>query len=227
MNPNATRALLGAIAGLGLAGCGSWMPTAPPPTSIVLAGVVQGPPQALTLGGRPLDLSTATITLNGEPAAPTAVAPGVVVTGTGTLSGAGVKVAHLEVRFRAKGAIDQVDLAAGFVDVLGLRARSSPPVSSTTLRTRPSTPTAPNCASRSGGWTPPPKPSPTASACTRRPSGTPHGCGARSRTGYSCELVVSAPWPGTRPTPQAAERSGWIGCGSWRNRRAAWGPRWN
>ncbi|AEB11427.1 DUF5666 domain-containing protein [Marinithermus hydrothermalis] len=126
MNPYSTRALLGAIAGLTLAGCGSVMPTASPSATLVLAGVVQGPPDALTLGGRVLDLSAATITLNGEPAAPTTVAPGVVVAGTGTLSGPRVNVTHIEVRFRAKGAIDQVDPEAGFVDVLGLRARVTP-----------------------------------------------------------------------------------------------------
>jgi len=76
----------------------------------------------LTLNGQVLDLSSAKVTLNGEDASAAAVKAGMEISGSGTLEGGKVKVRDLEVRYRAQGQADQVDLAGKFVVVAGLKA---------------------------------------------------------------------------------------------------------
>ncbi|HEU4741793.1 MAG TPA: DUF5666 domain-containing protein [Meiothermus sp.] len=106
---------------LALAGC-STPQTQSPNTNLAVSGVVGGSAAMLTLNGKVLDLSSATVTLNGEAASAAAVKAGMEISGSGIEDNGKVKVRDLEVRYRAKGQADQVDLAGKFVVVAGLKA---------------------------------------------------------------------------------------------------------
>lgn len=105
---------------LALAGCSTSPQTQS--TALAVSGVVGGSATMLTLNGQVLDLSSAKVTLNGEDASAAAVKAGMEISGSGTLEGGRVKVRDLEVRYRAQGQADQVDLAGKFVVVAGLKA---------------------------------------------------------------------------------------------------------
>lgn len=105
---------------LALAGCSTSPQTQS--TALAVSGVVGGSASMLTLNGQVLDLSSAKVTLNGEDASTAAVKAGMEISGSGTLEGGRVKVRDLEVRYRAQGQADQVDLAGKFVVVAGLKA---------------------------------------------------------------------------------------------------------
>lgn len=105
---------------LALAGCSTSPQTQS--TALAVSGVVGGSASMLTLNGQVLDLSSAKVTLNGEDASAAAVKAGMEISGSGTLEGGKVKVRDLEVRYRAQGQADQVDLAGKFVVVAGLKA---------------------------------------------------------------------------------------------------------
>lgn len=105
---------------LALAGCST--PPQAQITSLAVSGVVGGNASMLTLNGKVLDLSSATVTLNGEAAGTSAVKAGMEISGIGVEEGGQVKVRELEVRYRAQGPADQVDVAGRFVVVVGLKA---------------------------------------------------------------------------------------------------------
>ncbi|MCL6567690.1 MAG: hypothetical protein K6T35_02115, partial [Meiothermus silvanus] len=105
---------------LALAGCSTSPQTQS--TALAVSGVVGGSASMLTLNGQVLDLSSAKVTLNGEDASAAAVKAGMEISGSGTLEGGKVKVRDLEVRYRAQGQADQVDLTGKFVVVAGLKA---------------------------------------------------------------------------------------------------------
>lgn len=112
--------LAGAL--LALAGCSTPPQTQNPNTNLAVSGVVGGSAAMLTLNGKVLDLKSATVTLNGEAASPTAVKAGMEISGSGLEEGGKVKMRELEVHYRAKGQADQVDVAGKFVVVAGLKA---------------------------------------------------------------------------------------------------------
>ncbi|WP_276954118.1 DUF5666 domain-containing protein [Allomeiothermus silvanus] len=105
---------------LALAGCSTSPQTQS--TALAVSGVVGGSATMLTLNGQVLDLSSAKVTLNGEDASAAAVRAGMEISGSGIEDNGKVKVRDLEVRYRAQGQADQVDLAGKFVVVAGLKA---------------------------------------------------------------------------------------------------------
>lgn len=113
---------LGIVVGLvALVGCSSQ--TQNSQTGLVVSGVVQGNAALLTINGQPLDLSGASITVDGQAASASAVQPGVEISGSGRENGGRFRMSQVEVRYRAKGTVDQVDTANGLLDVVGLRAK--------------------------------------------------------------------------------------------------------
>lgn len=106
---------------LAMVGCSSQTQNAQ--TGLVVSGVVQGSATLLTINGQPLDLAGASITVDGEAASSSAVQPGVEISGSGRENGGRFKMSQVEVRYRAKGTVDQVDTTNGLLDVVGLRAK--------------------------------------------------------------------------------------------------------
>lgn len=124
--------LLAALSLLALAGCSNLSSLTSSTADVSLAGTVGGTASLLTLNGQPLNLSGASITVDEEPGSPGDVKPGVEVSGDGSDDGGKLKMRRLEVRWRAKGAVDAVDAVGGTVDVVGLRAK----ITDTTLLVR-------------------------------------------------------------------------------------------
>ena len=124
---------LAALSLIALAGCSN-LNTANPSsaTDVSLAGTVGGTASLLTLNGQPLNLSGASVTVDDEPGSPSDVKPGVEISGDGSDDSGKIKMRRLEVRWRAKGAVDAVDTVGSTVDVVGLRAK----ISDTTLLVR-------------------------------------------------------------------------------------------
>jgi len=91
-----------------------------PQSNLVLFGIVQGSPALLTMNGQPLDLSRATVTVDGESANASAVQPGVEISGSGSDDGSKFRMGQVEVRYRAKGMVDQVGTDS--LVVVGLKA---------------------------------------------------------------------------------------------------------
>lgn len=113
--------LLAFAALLALVGCSSQTQTAQ--SGLVLSGVVQGSATLLTMNGQPLDLAGARVSVDGETASASAVQPGVEISGNGNDNGGRFKMSQVEVRYRAKGAVDLVDTTNNLLEVVGLRAK--------------------------------------------------------------------------------------------------------
>ena len=114
--------LLGSL--LVLAAC-SQQPLAGTGTQTTLAGVVGGTDGNLTLAGQPIDLSSATITENGDPVTTTqavgqvAIHPGMFIYAQGTDVGGKVKVSAADIQIEVRGQIESIDVANATLTVLG------------------------------------------------------------------------------------------------------------
>jgi Domain of unknown function (DUF5666) len=107
-----------------LAACNTTSPTQPttPATGpVALSGLVGGTSAAPTMNGVSLDLAGATVTENGDASSASAVQPGVEVEGKGEHSGGRIKIRTIELRYRAKGQIDALDVAGNTLEVVGLK----------------------------------------------------------------------------------------------------------
>ncbi|WP_152640196.1 DUF5666 domain-containing protein [Thermus filiformis] len=105
------------LVGLLLAAC----QTAQPPqagSGVAVLGVLGGTPDRPTLAGKPLDLSGATVTKDGE-AWTGDLLPGMVVRAEGQEGASSLKVERLEVQVKLKGPVEAVDVNAGTLTVLG------------------------------------------------------------------------------------------------------------
>lgn len=108
---------------LALAGCGGLSSTTTPAsTALSVAGTVSGSKSLMILNGQPVDLSGASVTVDDEPGSADDVKPGVEISGDGGDDGGRIRMRHVDVRWRAKGTVDAVDVTKNTVDVVGLRA---------------------------------------------------------------------------------------------------------
>lgn len=109
------------IVGLGLllAACANQSAQAP---STTLSGVVRKSGDIVTLGGRVLDLSHASITEDGQSIPASRIKDGSEVFGQGSEQDTHIAVHALELRYRAKGIADEVNITQSFVTVVGLKA---------------------------------------------------------------------------------------------------------
>ena len=117
MRIQGVKTLLVLAALLALAAC-STTPTGNTEVSATLAGVVEGADANPTLLGKSLDLSGATVTVNGDDAQ-VSVRPGMVIHGQGVDYGSSIAVQSVDVQIEVKGPIDSVDVAASQLVVLG------------------------------------------------------------------------------------------------------------
>lgn len=90
--------------------------------STSLAGVVRKSGDIVTLGGRVLDLSQASITEDGQSIPASRVRDGSEIVAQGSEQGGRIAVRSLELRYRAKGVADEVNTSESFVTVVGLKA---------------------------------------------------------------------------------------------------------
>ncbi|RIH84163.1 DUF5666 domain-containing protein [Calidithermus roseus] len=90
--------------------------------STSLAGVVRKSGDIVTLGGRVLDLSQASITEDGQGIPASRVRDGSEIVAQGSEQGGRIAVRSLELRYRAKGVADEVNTSESFVTVVGLKA---------------------------------------------------------------------------------------------------------
>ncbi len=104
-----------------LAGCSS----SGPGTGVNLSGVVTQSGNALAVNGRVLNLQSASLTEDGETTS-LAVAAGMEIAGEGTADNGGLRMRQVDVRWRAKGTVDAVDVTNSVVDVVGLRGKVGP-----------------------------------------------------------------------------------------------------
>ena len=121
MRVQAVKTILALAALLALAACS----TTPPEgtggdtgTTVALAGVVEGTDASPTLLGKELDLSEATVTVNGDEAE-ASVRPGMVIYGQGVDQGSSIAVQSVDVQIEVKGPIDRVNVADSQLVVLG------------------------------------------------------------------------------------------------------------
>ncbi len=117
MRIQGVKTLLVLAALLALAAC-STTPTGNTEVSATLAGVVEGTDANPTLLGKSLDLSEATVTVNGDDVQ-MSVRPGMVIRGQGVDQGSSIVVQSVDVQIEVKGPIDSVDVAASQLVVLG------------------------------------------------------------------------------------------------------------
>lgn len=104
-----------------LAGCSS----SGPGTAVNLSGVVVQSGNALAVNGRVLNLQGASLTEDGE-TANLAVAAGMEIVGEGSAENGGLRMRQVDVRWRARGTVDAVDVSNNTVDVVGLRGKVGP-----------------------------------------------------------------------------------------------------
>lgn len=90
---------------------------------VSLSGIVEGSEAQPTLQGLPIDASMATITLDGESTTVKALQPGVLLRGTAQRDHNRIRLQTVEIQYRAKGVIDDVNLAESYMDVVGIRAQ--------------------------------------------------------------------------------------------------------
>ncbi|MBF6595494.1 MAG: hypothetical protein IVW51_13770 [Thermaceae bacterium] len=117
--------LLGTVGLLALAGCTGLSTTTPTSTPVSVVGTVSGNSSLLTLGGQPVDLSGASVSVDGQAGSVSDVVAGVEISGDGSEEGGKLKMKRVDVRWRARGTVDAVDTTASTVDVVGLRANVS------------------------------------------------------------------------------------------------------
>ena len=107
-----------AVFGLLLASCGT-NPGASEGSAVTLAGVVASDG---TLAGMTLELTSAQVTKNGDPAQ-SSLKPGMVVEVRGQAQGSQVRVEAADIKIELKGQIEAIDPAAGTLTVLGTPVR--------------------------------------------------------------------------------------------------------
>lgn len=91
----------------------------PPPTSqMLVVGTLTGSPTALQMGGQALDVSAASVTVNGQPGSAADLQPGVILRGKGASTGSECRLTSADVRPDLCGPITAVDAAAGQMTVL-------------------------------------------------------------------------------------------------------------
>ena len=103
-----------------LAGCATVLAPAAP---LQLAGIVGGSETQPTLNGQPLQLTGASITLDGAAATASAIAPGVELFGDGTGASGVLNANSIDVRTRVKGTVDAIDFTGSTLDVAGIRVK--------------------------------------------------------------------------------------------------------
>ncbi len=96
-------------------------PTTPTTGAVALNGTVGGTSAAPTMNGASLDLAGATVTENGDASSTEAVQPGVEIEGNGEHNGGKIKIKTIELRYRARGPIDTLDVAGNTLEILGLK----------------------------------------------------------------------------------------------------------
>ncbi len=96
-------------------------PTTPTTGAVALNGTVGGTSAAPTMNGASLDLAGATVTENGDASSTEAVQPGVEIEGNGEHNGGKIKIRTIELRYRARGPIDTLDVAGNTLEILGLK----------------------------------------------------------------------------------------------------------
>lgn len=107
-----------------LAACnttGSTTPATPTTGAVALSGLVGGTSAAPTMNGVSLDLAGASVTENGDASSASAVQPGVEIEGKGDHDGGRIRIRTIELRYRAKGQIDAIDVAGNSLEVIGLK----------------------------------------------------------------------------------------------------------
>ncbi|GIW38006.1 MAG: hypothetical protein KatS3mg074_404 [Meiothermus sp.] len=109
------------VALLVLAGCSSTGPG----TAVNLSGLVVQSGDALAANGRVLNLQDASLTEDGE-TANLAVAAGMEIAGEGSDDNGGLRMRRVDVRWRARGTVDAVDVTNSTLDVVGLRGKVGP-----------------------------------------------------------------------------------------------------
>ena len=117
MRIKGVQGLLALTTLLVFAACGT-QPGANTATSVTLAGVVGGTDTNPTLSGQALDLSSASVTVNGD-AAQTSVRPGMFIYAQGVSQGSTVAVQSVDVQIEVKGPIESVDVAASQLTLVG------------------------------------------------------------------------------------------------------------
>ncbi|ADR36017.1 hypothetical protein Ocepr_0559 [Oceanithermus profundus DSM 14977] len=117
MRIKGVQGLLALTTLLVLAACGT-QPGANTATSVTLAGVVGGTDANPTLSGQALDLSSASVTVNGD-AVQTSVRPGMFIYAQGVSQGGTTRVQSVDVQIEVKGPIESVDVAASLLTLVG------------------------------------------------------------------------------------------------------------
>lgn len=112
---------LTACGGGGMGGYSSTAAPPPPPasgTTVALAGTVTGTATAPQFNQQPLQVATASLTLNGKPTTAAHLQPGVVLMGRGTRDSHGLTLQSADLRTELKGAIASIDPVAATFKVL-------------------------------------------------------------------------------------------------------------
>ncbi len=106
---------------LALIGCGGGSGSAKPSSSapaMTIAGTLTGTPTALQFNQQPVQVASASVTVNGHPATATRLQPGVVVQAKATRTAQGLTLQSADVLTELKGAITAINLTAGTLTVL-------------------------------------------------------------------------------------------------------------
>jgi hypothetical protein len=85
---------------------------------MLVVGTLTGSPSALQMGGQALDVSTASVTVNGQPGSSADLQPGVILHGKGISTGSGCHLSSADVRPDLCGPITAVDVAGSNLTVL-------------------------------------------------------------------------------------------------------------
>lgn len=116
------KALLMALGVIVLAACGN-LGGLSPDQQTQLSGVLSLNEGRLSLGATSVDASSAQITVDGEPATASVLQPGVVISGSGSRQADRLRLREVEVQYRVRGAVDNVNAAQGSLEVLGLKVQ--------------------------------------------------------------------------------------------------------
>lgn len=106
-----------ALIGCGGGGSGSAKPSSSAP-AMTIAGTLTGTPTALQFNQQPVQVASASVTVNGHPATATRLQPGVVVQAKATRTAQGLTLQSADVLTELKGAITAINLTAGTLTVL-------------------------------------------------------------------------------------------------------------
>lgn len=109
--------VLSACGGSGMGSTTSQNPAAPS-SGVTVAGTLTGTASAPLFNQQPVQAAAAKVTLNGLPASPAQLQPGVVVQGQGMRNAQGITLSSVDVITELKGPIASIDLAAATLHVL-------------------------------------------------------------------------------------------------------------